>query len=248
VSGPSRAPAVPEVAEVLPAAGPLMRSPMHRMHRALEARIAVEGCWEVPAAYAAGADERRVIDETVGLADITARGKVDLRGDLDALLERLDLGGPPPARGEVAALAPRGGAGAGLLARISGRWALALFGHADLEPRLAALMDAADSAPAMVTDATSLHAGLLLAGPRTAAVVSRLGALDPARLEPATCVATRIAEIPAILVRNGLPGMALEVYVGSEYGRYAWETLLGAVRAQGGRPVGWQALRALGWR
>ena len=64
-----------EVAQVL--ADGDIRPQQHRMHRALEARIAVEGCWEVPAAYAAGADERRVIDDTVGLADITARGKVD---------------------------------------------------------------------------------------------------------------------------------------------------------------------------
>lgn len=245
-SRPTRA--LPPAATDLPLDdGPVMRSPMHRLHRALEATFTTEGAWEVPAGYGDEAGERQVLDATVGLADITARGKLDLRGGLDAVLGRLDLAAAPPVTGEVVAHAPTGGAGGGLLARISGRRALALCPHPDLAARLEAMEAAAGEAPVMVTDATSLHAGLLLAGPNTAAVLSRLTALDPARLAPATCVATRLAEIPAILVRRELPGTVLEVYAGSEYGRYAWETLLAAVRARGGRPVGWRALRALGW-
>jgi glycine cleavage system aminomethyltransferase T len=246
VTAPRRAETRP-VAEELPSAGPLMRSPIHRMHQALEARLAVEGGWEVPAGYASDADERRALDEAVGLADITARGKVDLRGTLEPVLERLGLGGPAARHGEVVALAPGAGDGAAQLARISSRWALALCPHTDLRPRLAQLGEAAAGTSAMVTDATSLHAGLAVAGPRTLAALSRICALDLARLGPATCVATRVAEIHAIVVRRELPGRVLEVYVGSEYGRYAWETLLDSVRAEGGRPVGWPALRALGW-
>jgi hypothetical protein len=50
------------------------------------------------------------------------------------------------------------------------------------------------------------------------------------------------------MVRRDLPVPLLEVYVGSEFGRFVWETLLEVVRGLGGGPVGWSGLRAEGWR
>ena len=49
-------------------------------------------------------------------------------------------------------------------------------------------------------------------------------------------------------VRGVLPVSILEVYVATEYARYAWERLVDVVEGLGGGPVGWQALRAQGWR
>jgi glycine cleavage system aminomethyltransferase T len=49
------------------------------------------------------------------------------------------------------------------------------------------------------------------------------------------------------MVRRDLPLPVLEVYVATEYARYAWEALASVVAGVGGAPVGWQALRAEGW-
>jgi hypothetical protein len=49
-----------------------------------------------------------------------------------------------------------------------------------------------------------------------------------------------------MVVRN-LEVPAVELYVGSEYGRYAWQTLRTLSEDLGGAPVGWQALEAVAW-
>ena len=54
------------------------------------------------------------------------------------------------------------------------------------------------------------------------------------------------AAIVADAVRD-LEVPVLEAYVAAEFARYAWETVLDAVRRTGGGPVGWRALRAEGW-
>jgi glycine cleavage system aminomethyltransferase T len=50
------------------------------------------------------------------------------------------------------------------------------------------------------------------------------------------------------MVRRDLSVPVLEVYVATELGRYVWGALSTMVAELGGAPVGWQALRAEGWR
>jgi glycine cleavage system aminomethyltransferase T len=50
-----------------------------------------------------------------------------------------------------------------------------------------------------------------------------------------------------VVARRDLEASVLEAYVAAEFARYAWETVLDAVRRTGGGPVGWRALRAEGW-
>jgi hypothetical protein len=99
-----------------------------------------------------------------------------------------------------------------------------------------------------VTDATHLFAGFALAGPGIADVIERATSWDLATLAPGEATGAPIVEIPALMARRDLVAPVLEAYVGTEYGRYAWETLSALVVGLGGEPVGWQALRAEGWR
>jgi heterotetrameric sarcosine oxidase gamma subunit len=206
---------------------PVKRSPVHRQHAGLGAHFAREAGWEIPAGYGSIEDERRALTEGVALADVTARGKVDLRGDVEPVLRRLETRGH--------------------LARISARWALALTEPAELEGCLSEAEAAAASGEAMATDATSLYAGFALSGPAAANVLSRLTPFDAARLPQGACAATRVAEVPAILVRPALGVAPFEMCVGSEYARYVWESLLEAGADLGLCPAGWEALRAEGW-
>jgi sarcosine oxidase, subunit alpha len=207
---------------------PVKQSPSHRQHRGLGARFVREAGWEIPAEYGSIEEERRAVTEGVALADVTARGKVDLRGDVEPVLRRLE------ARGHVA--------------QVSSRWALVLTEPAELEPCLSETESGAANGETMATDATSLYAGFALLGPAAANVLSRLTSFDAGRLAQGACAATRVAEVPAILVRPAVGGAPFELYVGSEYARYAWDSLLEAGAGLGIRPAGWEALRAEGWR
>jgi glycine cleavage system aminomethyltransferase T len=132
-------------------------------------------------------------------------------------------------------------------ARISREWAVVL-GVPDADAGLLRAMEPLAGARTIVTDATHLFAGFALAGPGIADVIERATSWDLATLAPGEATGAPIVEIPALMARRDLVAPVLEAYVGTEYGRYAWETLSALVVGLGGEPVGWQALRAEGWR
>ena len=162
----------------------------------------------------------------MAIADITARAKVDVRGRLPETL-------PSPADT--------------VLARISAEWVV-LLGAPNAEGRLIRAVEPVAGAGAMVTDVTHLFAGVALAGPAIPELVERATSWDLSTLPPGAATGAPIAEVRALLVRRDLPVPVLEVFVAMEFGRYAWETLSSIVTSLGGRPAGWQALRAEGWR
>lgn len=204
---------------------PVRRSPLARSHADLGAVPDREAGWELVAHYGDAAGERTAIREGIGIADVTARGKIDVRGSLEGALS---------AAGDV------------LIARVADDWALFLSdpgGEEVLVPKLGS----AAGPGAMVTDATHLFVGFALAGPGLSEALARLTSWDPASLAAGEATGAPIGDVRAVLVRRELPYPVLEAYVATEFARYAWETVLDAVRRAGGAPVGWRALRAEGW-
>jgi glycine cleavage system aminomethyltransferase T len=204
----------------------IRRSPAARLSSRLGAVFVAEAGWEIPASYGNDAAERAAVRGRVAIADITARAKVDVRGELPETL-------PIPA-GAVAA-------------RISREWAVVL-GVPDAEEALLRALEPLAGPGTMVTDATHLFAGVALAGPALPEVVERATSWDLSTLAPGAATGAPIAEVRALLVRRDIPVPVLEVFVAAEFGRYLWETLSGIVSGLGGAPVGWHALRAEGWR
>ena len=206
--------------------GPVRRAPAARIHEALGAKITLESAWELPASYGDVEGERALLREGIAVADITARGKVDVRGRIDDLL--------------------RTAPGLGLVARVADDWALVLSGPGG-EAQIRSRLERAAGPSAMVTDATHLYAGYALAGPGLPDALARLTGWDPATLAPGDSAGAPIAEVRAVVVRRDLELPVLEVYVATELARYAWEELLAIARSLGGGPAGWDALRAEGW-
>lgn len=204
----------------------IRRSPAARLSSRRGAVFVDEAGWEIPASYGDDAGERAAIRDRVAIADITARAKVDVRGRLPETL-------PSPADT--------------VLARISAEWVV-LLGAPNAEGRLIRAVEPVAGAGAMVTDVTHLFAGVALAGPAIPELVERATSWDLSTLPPGAATGAPIAEVRALLVRRDLPVPVLEVFVAMEFGRYAWETLSSIVTSLGGRPAGWQALRAEGWR
>jgi glycine cleavage system aminomethyltransferase T len=205
---------------------PIMRTPAARMHAELGATFAREAGWELPAVYGDPEAERRALRESVAIADVTPRGKIDVRGRIDAAL-------------------PVGGDGE-LVARISDTWALLLASPGPMGERAAKLETGAGGA-AMVTDVTHLYAGYVLAGPRLPEVLSRLTSFDPDSLSAGEATGAPIAEVRGVWRRAELGFPLVEVFVAAEFGRYAWRAMSRVVRDLGGIPAGWEALRAEGW-
>jgi glycine cleavage system aminomethyltransferase T len=204
---------------------PVRRSPMSAIHGAGGARTHERAGWEIVRSYGDPAAEAAAIRDGVGLADVTPRGKVDVRGAIDV---------------------PLRAAADAIVARIADDWALVLTGP-DEEASSASALESAEGSSAMVTDVTHAYAGLALAGPAAGDVCMRLASWDPDTLEPGAATGASFAELPAVIVRGQATPRVLEVFVGSEFGRYAWETVARVVGTLGGRAVGWDALVAEGW-
>ncbi len=185
----------------------------------------LEAGWELVGHYGDERAERAMLGETVAIVDVTARAKVDVRGDLDGVLSV---------------------AGDALTARIARDWALVL-GEPGGEEVLLPKMEQAAGPASMVTDATHLFAGFALVGPMLLDAVARLTSWDAASLPRGEATGAPIADVRAVVVRRNLALEVLEVFVATEFARYAWETILDAVRRAGGGPAGWRALRAEGW-
>jgi len=203
----------------------IRRSPAARLSSRRGAVFVEEAGWEIPASYGDDEAERAAIRDRVAIADVTARAKVDVRGDIPDSL-------PSPADT--------------VLARITPRWVV-MFGAPDAEGRLLRAIEPLAGSGAMVTDVTHLFAGFALAGPALDAVLERTTSWDPSTLAPGEATGAPIVEVRALMVRRDLPLPLLEVYVATEYARYAWEALSSVVAGVGGAPIGWQALRAEGW-
>jgi glycine cleavage system aminomethyltransferase T len=205
---------------------PIRRSPAARLSSRRGAVFVEEAGWEIPASYGNDAKERAAIRDRVAIADITARAKVDIRGELPETLS-----------------AP----GDAIVARITREWAV-VFGAPDTEVALLREIEPLAGPRTMVTEVTHLFAGMALVGPALPDLIERATSWDLSTLAPGEAVGAPIADVRALVVRRELSMPVLEVYVATEFGRYAWETLMGMVGGLGGAPVGWQALRAEGWR
>jgi glycine cleavage system aminomethyltransferase T len=238
-----------ETATTTLAFDPVMRSPLHREHERMGATFARDGEWQYAASYgdtAAGNAGARALAQGVAIADITARGKVDLRGAIGGLFNRIARTSEGWEPGTIVPIEPAPSEEhPGLIAPISDRWAILFCPPASLETRLEELEEpAAGGGPAMVTEVSSQYTGIALTGPRTFELLERITAFDPALLEPDVCVATRALELTAIVLRRET---VVELWVSSSSARYAWEAVLHTGAPMGIAPVGRDELASLGW-
>ena len=205
----------------------------------LGATLEVRGVWEVPASYGSEPREAEAMRSGLAVADISARGKLHLSGSIDGVLSRMTGEAVDPLR--TAAITS-----GGTVARVARDFALALFEPSGETDALTAVGEL--SAEAMATDATSAMSAFLVAGPLIKPLLARSMSVDVEEIPPGRCLAARWAHIPAILVVSKPASLVVEIYVGSEYGRYAWRTLLELGDNLGGTPVGWKCLESSGWR
>lgn len=218
----------------------VMRSAAHKSHSDLGATFEARGVWEVPASYGSEPRETEAMRAGLAFADVSARGKLHLSGSIDALVRLMTRDAVEPMR--TAAITS-----GGVVARVARDFALALFG-ASAETDALTAVERELTGDAMATDATSALSGFVVAGPLSKQLFARSLTIDVEEIQPGRCLAARWAYIPAIVVIPTTATPMVEMYVGSEYGRYAWRTLLELGEKHGGIPVGWKSLESAGWR
>jgi glycine cleavage system aminomethyltransferase T len=201
-------------------------------------RIDVRDGWQVAVDYGSIEGEREACRATVGIADVSWLGKLELQGEAD----------------DVAAAAAAGGAGEielGRAARGAGAWWCPFSERRVLsvcEPsRAPELRDALIGAarPAMsVTDMTCALAAVALVGPLARDVLARLTAIDlrPAHTPKASFRPGSVARIPGMVLRER--GERYVLMFGSAYAQYMWTQVTDAAEPLGGVIVGADALAA----
>lgn len=214
--------------------GPVARSPMGRDTAAAGARIELRDGWEVAVGYSDAAAELHACRETVGFADRSHLGKLELQGPaaaLDALASMPALADGLAVRADEA-----------WWCRVTPERALVIC-EADATAALRERL--ADSFAGHVLDVTATYGALVIAGPLARETFARFCALD---LRPQSTPLHgfrpgSVARTPGFVLRE-----ADERYLtlfGAACGSYLWEVVADAATHLGGRPVGEDALATL---
>ena len=222
------------------------RSAMYRRHQVLRAIFTQHGDWQVPQVYTSATEELAAAERGAGLTDVSAGGKLAVRGDaLDGVIAKVAGLVAPPAR--RAAHGRVDGAEI-LVCRLAPDELLVTTAPADEAAVHAALSAACDSAGcAHVTDLTSGFAAVDLIGPSVPALLARLVAVDlgPRAAPPLSVTLADVGSVRGILVRLEHRHPAFRVLVGRELGEFTWDTLVEAGHDLGVVPVGTDAHRRL---
>ncbi|HEX4806093.1 MAG TPA: hypothetical protein VFU94_09345 [Conexibacter sp.] len=206
---------------------PAAVSPMAREAAAAGARFETRDGWEVAISYAGLKVEQQAIRETVGFADVSHLGVLELQGDLSSV--------------EGVALQ------CGTAVRHDDAWWCAATPERAFvicaPSATASLRDAlAASFKGHVLDMTSGFAAVAIAGPLARETFARFCALDlrPTVTPVAGFRPGSVARTPGYVLREG-PDRYLAL-VGAAVGSYVWEVVADAATHLGGRPVGVDAL------
>ncbi len=200
------------------------RSPMEREALTAGARMELRDGWNIAAGF--DGEEPRLRD-TVGFADLSHLGKLELNGPFEELA-------PVPLE-------------FGMAARAEGAWWCPVARERALvicEP--SALPGLRERFGSRAIELSTSYAALTIAGPLSREVFARFCALDlrPQSCPPRAFRPGSVARTPGYVLRE--EGDRFLMLFGWALGRYVWEQVADAAKHVGGGPVGVDALAPLG--
>jgi glycine cleavage system aminomethyltransferase T len=205
---------------------------LYETHRLLGARFGVHHGWEIPERFAGAAEEAAGVRDRVGVTDVSWMTKLDLKGfALNA----------PPALGRAAQCWHLGACHYLVTCEPEHRDSV-LEGIRALEGGVSGL---GLPPPVYWTEVSSVYTALMLAGPQSHPVLSKLTSLNTSdtALPDGGCGQAGLAHVHATVLRRDLSGLpAFLLLVSREYGESVWESLLHAGHEFHIAPFGLEAL------
>jgi heterotetrameric sarcosine oxidase gamma subunit len=224
-----------------PGPGAVARSPMERQALEAGARLELRDGWQVAASFDGLGQEHERLEQTVGFADRSQLGKIEIQAT----------------PGDLAAIVAGAGAGAagldlGRATRSAGAWwcpytrerAIVLCEPGETAELRQTLESAAGAAArhATVLDVTTVFGALTIAGPLARETFARFTALDlrPAVLPLHGFRPGSVARTPGAVLREDDDRFLM--LFGAALGQYVWTVVADAAESLGGGPVGVDAL------
>lgn len=228
-------------------AGLVRRSPLHHVHHSWNARFRLVSDWEMPASYGPVEQEQAALLSKGGICDVSHAGKLVVQGNelLPGLRSLLEVESLEP--GSVHVMSDVGGESKVRVAVLTGDEAIILAPHEETESVRERAEEALKGC-AHVTDVTSSRAGVLVMGPRSHTVLSKIVEfdVDPLVFSLGTCAQGRAAGTHVLVVRADAAGvLGYELYVTRDHAEHLWGALLTAGKSEGVGPVGLDAVVAV---
>ena len=227
-------------------ADPLQTTPLHAWHRARGARMTPFGGWDMPLQYEGLAEEHRAVRAAAGLFDVSHMGEVEIAGeDALAAVQRVtsnDAGRLQPGRAQYSALTtPEGTVVDDLLVyQLAAGHYLLVVNAANVAKDVAWIRKGiAPAGDAVAVDASRRYALIALQGPRAAAVLQPLTAVEVDGVEYYAFANGEVAGVRATISRTGYTGEdGFELFVPPARAETVWSALLEAGRVHGLLPAG----------
>ena len=221
---------------------PVIRSPIRSLLENAGARFRERDRWEVPASFGDPAEEQAACLHSVGIADQSNLGKLELQAEPEIVDQiATELAGDPVR--------------SGLAVNRDGTWwcrlrpsrLLAVMPPESTPEARASLEGAAARSDrwASVTELTTSLGSNAVVGPLARETFARLSALDLRERELGPCgfAPGSVARVPGMVLRER--GDRYLHLFGAAYAEYIWTVFLDAAEALGGRAVGADALAAI---
>ena len=223
----------------------LRRTPLDAIHRALGARMAAFGGWEMPIQYTGIIEEHRTVRSAAGLFDLSHMGELHVSGPgaAAALAGALvtDPGRLRPGRAHYSMIcAEDGGVLDDLIVyRLGEDRFLVVPNAGNAELVAAALRERIAGRPATLDDRSAATALVAVQGPAAVPIIAALTDADLGALRYYGILEAEVAGYPALLARTGYTGEdGFEIFVPAEAAADLWERCLVAGGAHGILPVG----------
>jgi heterotetrameric sarcosine oxidase gamma subunit len=225
---------------------PYSTSPLESKHSQLAVGFIERTGWRIPDLYTSLENELAGVRQHAGLADLSAKGKLNLKNPAlpEFLIRALKIqsylpGNLIPVQIDHRQL---------LLAALTSDEALLLTPPGQERQVIDYLGQTLGEFLVSFVDRTGGLAGLLLAGPSSRMVIAKLSALSvqPRDFPNFHVAQTSFAKIHATILRRDLGSLpAFELYFDRSYAEYLWEALLDAGHEFSLHPIGWQTLNLL---
>ena len=228
-----------------------------------DAKLSERDGWRIAERFSTPGAEASAMRQSVGLADLSASGKIMVHGREALAALQAAFGRAPAKPGEVMATDN------GLLACLTrDQWYLTtpLAGETRALERLNEAIAAA-GVYAHATDLTHANGAMLLAGPQSRAALAKLCGLDlhPAVFPNHTAAQSGLAKVSALIIRDDLPASPLpvgsppgpagglsrgdvaayQIHLNRSEADYVWGAMLDAGGEYGIQPIGFAALQSL---